>query len=271
MRDRNYLDVWARPQARNHVATGDRRNEYDRRRLEKQYPDVNDNVGIGLMRIQEFLVGDIRPTLLVLLVAVALVLVIGCANVANLLLARATTRTREVSIRAAMGASRSRIIRQLLTESILLALCGGALGVLLAAWAVPTLLSLSPSEISNFKQIGLNKEVLGFSAALSLLSGILFGLAPAWQTSGANLNESLREGERGKQWRSRANSFRAGDRGSRPFSGLANRRGIASQELYTGHARRSGLRSRTLAGIHRWARFVRRPPPTRCFLQAGSR
>jgi putative ABC transport system permease protein len=78
-----------------------------------------------------------------------------------------------------------------------LALCGGALGVLLAAWAVPTLLSLSPSEISNFKQIGLNKEVLGFSAALSLLGGILFGLAPAWQTSGANLNESLREGERG--------------------------------------------------------------------------
>ncbi len=197
MRDRNYLDVWARLKPGMTLQQANTEMNTIAGRLEKQYPSANDGVGVGLMRMQDSVVGDIRPILLVLLAAVVFVLLIGCANVANLLLARATARAREVSIRAAMGASRVRLVRQLLTESILLALCGGALGVLLAAWAVPGLIALSPADISNFKEIGLNKEVLGFSVALSVLSGILFGLAPAWQTSGANLNESLREGERG--------------------------------------------------------------------------
>ncbi|HET6176801.1 MAG TPA: ABC transporter permease [Candidatus Sulfotelmatobacter sp.] len=197
MRDRNYLDVWARlkpgvtlQQARadiNAIAG----------RLEKQYPDSNDRTGIGFLPMQEYMVGDVRPMLWVLLAAVSFVLLIGCANVANLLLARATARTREISIRSAMGAGRFRLVRQFVTESILLGLMGGLLGILLAAWAIPALLALSPSEIRNFGQVGINKEVLGFSLVLSVLTGILFGLVPALQSSATNLNESLKEGERG--------------------------------------------------------------------------
>jgi len=197
MRDRDYLDVWARLKPGMTLQQASTEMNTIAGRLEKQYPDANEDVGVGLTRLQDSLVGDIRPVLFVLLAAVFFVLLIGCANVANLLLARANARAREVSIRAAMGASRARLVRQLLTESILLAVSGGALGVLLAAWVVPGLLALSPADISNFKGIGLNKEVLGFSVALSVLSGVLFGLAPAWQTSGVNLNESLREGDRG--------------------------------------------------------------------------
>lgn len=196
VRDSHYLEAWARlkpgvslQQAREDmktIAAG----------LEKQYPS-NEDAGVSLIRMQDNLVSDIRPTLLLLLVAVAFVLLIGCANVANLLLARATTRTREVSIRAALGASRLRVIRQLLTESLLLALMGGVAGVLLATWAVPTLLAMSPSDIRDFTSIGMNRDVLGFSLAASLISGILFGLAPALHASRGNLNEYLKEGERG--------------------------------------------------------------------------
>jgi len=197
MRDRNYLDAWGR--LKPGVSFKQARAELSAlgARLEKQYPDSNDNTGVGFVPMQEYMVGDVRPTLLVLLAAVAFVLLIGCANVANLLLARATGRTREISIRAAMGAGRLRIMRQLLTESILLALMGGLLGILLASWAVPALLALSPVEIRHFGQVGINKEVLGFSLALSVLTGIVFGFVPALQSSATNLNETLTEGERG--------------------------------------------------------------------------
>jgi putative ABC transport system permease protein len=196
-RDKHYMDVWAR--LKPGVTLQQAREEMDviSRRLEKQYPRFNKDVGVGLVGMQDDLVGDIRPTLLLLLVAVAFVLLIGCANVANLLLARATGRAREVSIRAALGASRLRVIRQLLTESILLALMGGVAGVLLAAWCVPILLAMSPADIRDFASIGVNRDVLGFSIVVSVLSGILFGLAPALHASRGNLNEYLKEGERG--------------------------------------------------------------------------
>ncbi len=197
MRDRSYLDVWAR--LKPGVTLAQARAEMDTiaGRLEKGYPDPDGDTGVVIIRLRDYLVGDIRPMLMVLLAAVAFVLLIGCANVANLLLARATTRAREISLRAAMGATRIRIIRQLLTESVLLALLGGILGILLASWAIPALLALSPAEIRDFGHVSMNKEVLGFSTIVSVLSGILFGLAPALQASGTNLNESLREGERG--------------------------------------------------------------------------
>ena len=197
LRDSNYFDVWAR--LKPGVTLEQARAEMDAiaRRLEKQYPDADADVGINAMRMQDTLVKDIRPALFVLLAAVVLVLLIGCGNVANLLLARATDRTKEVSIRTALGASRTRLVRQLLTESVLLALFAGVVGMLLARWAVPALLAVSPPDISNFSHVGLNPEVLGFSVLVSVVSGILFGLAPAFHASRPNVNDSLKEGERG--------------------------------------------------------------------------
>jgi putative ABC transport system permease protein len=197
IRGSNYLDVYAR--LKPGVTLEKARAEMDAisRRLEQQYPDDNQDVGIRVTPLHEDLVGGIRPVLLLLFAAVGFLVFIGCANVENLLLARAATRAREISIRAAMGASRSRLVRQLLTESVLLALIGGAIGALLAAWAIPLLVAMAPPALRSFKEISLNGQVLAFSLGVSIVTGILFGLAPAISSSSANPAESLKQGERG--------------------------------------------------------------------------
>jgi putative ABC transport system permease protein len=164
------------------------------RRLEAQYPESNAGWGAEVVGLREQMIGEIRPALLVFMGAVALVLLVACANVANLMLARAVGRSREVTIRSALGASRSRLAGELLLESTLLALAGGALGMLLALWGVEGLRSLGPDTIPRVEEIGLDLRVLGFALLLSLLTGLLFGLAPVWRLAGRDLHEGLAGG-----------------------------------------------------------------------------
>ena len=162
-------------------------------RLEQQYPDANLHRGITVESSLQALVGDIRPALLILLGAVGCVLLIACANVANLLLARAMTRHKEMAIRSALGASRMRVIRQLLTESILLSLAGGAIGLLLAIWWSDLLIALGKKDIPRAMHVGLDWRVLGFTLVVSVVTGIIFGLVPALQSSKTRLTETLKE------------------------------------------------------------------------------
>jgi putative ABC transport system permease protein len=165
--------------------------------LAKQYPDSNKGWGIFLMPIQDYIVRDVKPVLYTLLGAVGCVLLIACANLANLLLARASARSREISIRAALGAGRGRLIRQLLTESVVLSLCGGVAGVILARWGLDALLALAPSSLPRISEIHLDSGVLIFSLALSIITGLVFGIAPAWLAARADVNEALKQGTRG--------------------------------------------------------------------------
>ena len=177
-------------------------------RLEQQYPDTNTHRSFRVDSALTALVGDIRPALLILLGAVACVLLIACANVANLLLARATSRHKEMAIRSALGASRVRVIRQLLTESVLLSLVGGGVGLLLAVWWSDLLVALGKEDIPRAVHVGMDWRVLGFTLGVSLLTGLTFGLAPAFHSSKTELVESLKEGGRGTSEGARRNRVR---------------------------------------------------------------
>ncbi len=171
--------------------------------LATQYTDSNAGNGVGMRPLLEIFVGDIRRALWVLFAAVAFVLLIACANIANLLLARAQSRQKEMAIRAAMGAGRWRIARQLLTESVLLALIGGTFGMLIAQWGIKLILYVSPDAIPRSREISLDWRVLAFTVGLSFVTGILFGLVPALQAGIVDVHETLKEtgrGTSGKHW-----------------------------------------------------------------------
>jgi len=166
-------------------------------RLAELYPDTNKNSGVTLIPLKQNTVGDIQPYLLVLLVAVGCVLLIACANVANLLLARAMGRTREFAIRTALGASPLRMARQVLTESVLLGLAGGSIGLVMAAWGTQAAIKALPDALPRANEIYLSGRVLFFAFVVSVLTGIAFGLIPALKTASNDVHETLKEGGRG--------------------------------------------------------------------------
>ena len=171
-------------------------------RLAQNYVETNRAWNVKLTKLHDRLVGNLRASLLILLGAVTLVLLIACANVANLQLARATYRQREIAVRTALGASRFRIIRQLLTESVLLSIVSGAVGLALSIWLTRLLVSISPPNSPRFEEIGMDFRVFGFAFAVAFVTGVVFGLVPAIQTSKIDLNQTLKEsGRSGSQAR----------------------------------------------------------------------
>jgi putative ABC transport system permease protein len=195
-RGSHYLTVTARLKPGVTLAEASAEMERFAAQLERENPNnylAGSGWGVFLVPLKEQIVGRIRPALLVLLGAVAFVLLIACVNVANLLLTRASAREKELSIRTAMGAGRARIVRQLLTESMVYAVLAGALGLSIAYWGVYALHALVPQNVPRIGEVRVDPLVLGFTLGLSLLTGIIFGLAPAWQVGRANLHGTLKE------------------------------------------------------------------------------
>ncbi len=197
LRTNHYLTVVARLKPGATLAGAQAELNTVSARLQQEYPDANKGIGARAVPMHEELVGDVRPALLILLGVVGFVLLIACANVANLLLARSIARQRELSLRTALGASRSRIVRQLMTESLLLGLIGGAVGLFLAYWGVHLLVAFSPTDLPRVKEVSVDGQALFWTISLSLLAGVLAGLAPALQTSRPDPGEVLKEGGRG--------------------------------------------------------------------------
>ena len=167
------------------------------KQLAKQYPDANDGVDLAAVPLHEATVGNIRKAVLVLLGAVGFVLLIGCANVANLLLARAAARETEMAVRTALGAGRGRLIRQLLTESVILSIVGAGFGLLMAVWGVELLVSFQPQGIPRLNDVRVDGTVVAFTLGLAVLTGLIFGLVPAFQSTRTRLASTLKEGGRG--------------------------------------------------------------------------
>ena len=177
-------------------------------RIEQQHPVTNEGLGVKVTSLHKYLTGDYREGLIILLGIVGCVLLVACVNVANLMLARATARQKEFALRAALGAGRWRIVRQLMVESLLLALVGGVLGFALSIWALRLLLTSIPIQLPFWMNFSIDLRVLGFTIAITVLTGLLFGAAPALQTSRVDLNDTLKEGGRGAGvGRGRSRSF----------------------------------------------------------------
>ena len=195
-RDNRFVNVTTRLKPGVTIAQAQTEMDMISQRLAQSYVETNTGWGVKLTNLRDSLVGNLRTSLLILLGAVAFVLLIACANVANLLLARATFRQKEIAVRTALGASRLRIVRQLLTESLLLSIVSGIIGLLLSVWLTRLLIVISPANSPRFDEIGFDANVFLFTLAVTILTAFLFGLAPALQLSRPAMNETLKEGGR---------------------------------------------------------------------------